>query len=124
MEKLLNWDHDVIPTPLEDLFENICTVSHKFTGRAARVRVEGKSRLVIEQLIPEKKERTMHFAQGAEFVSTRVEAEYWKTAVVLNLHYHGREMMGRLHYILGNVNCYTLGMYVDKDVNKFYHENM
>lgn len=80
--------------------------------------------LVIEQLVPEKKERTLHFAQGAEYVSLRVEAEYWKTAVVLNLHYHGREVLGRLHYILGNVNNYTLGMYVDQVVNKSYHENM
>ena len=123
MEKLLNWDHEINSTPLEDLFENLCAASHKFTGRAARVRVKNKSHLVIEQLIPEKKERTLHFAQGAEFESIRVEAEYWKTVVVLSLYNHGRETLGRLHHIVGNVNNYALGMYVDKEINKSYHEN-
>lgn len=103
---------------------NLCEVSRKFTGRAARVRVENKKLLVIEQLIHEKVERKIYDGyEGVEFVEERKTSEYWKTAVVLNLYDYGRETLGRLHHVVGNVNNYTLGMFVDREVNKTYYEN-
>ena len=122
MEKLFNWDHEITPTSLEDVFQNICEVSRKFTGRAARVRVEEKRLLVIEQFIPEKIERKLYDGHSdGWFIDERKESARWDRVVVLDLYNHGRELTGRLHYLLGDVSNFSLGIFVDREVNKSYH---
>lgn len=119
MKKLLNWDHEVIPTSLEDVFMNLCEVSTKFTGRATRVRVKDKRQLVIEQLIPEKVELKLYDGYpGVELVEEIKSSAHWETAVVLSLYDYGREVVGRLHNVVGGVNNVTLGVFVDKEINK------
>lgn len=123
MKKLLNWDHEIIPTSLEDLFLNLCEESRKFTGRAARVRVEDNRLLVIQQLIPEKVERKLYDGyQGVVLVDEVKTNAYWRTAVSLDLYNYGREVVGRLHNIVGNVSNVKLGMFVDKEINSSYHK--
>ena len=123
MQKLLNWDHEVIPTSLEDLFQNICEVSQVFTGRVARVRVEKNRLLVIEQLIPEKVELKLYDGhQDGYFFDERKESAYWKTAVSLDLYNYGREVVGRLHHVVGGVSNVALGIFVDREINKSYHK--
>ena len=125
MQKLLNWDHDEVnPTSLEDVFLNICEVSRKFTGREVRVRVEDNHLLVIEQLMPEKVERKLYDGhQDGYFVDEIKTSAYWRTAVVLDLYNYGREVVGRLHHVVGGVGGVALGIFVDKEINKSYHEN-
>lgn len=124
MEKLLNWDHEVIPTSLEDVLLNLVEESTKFTGRETRVRVENKRLLVIEQYIPEKVETKFYDGYpGVVLVEEIKSGGYWNTAVVLNLYNHGREVLGHLNNVVGGVNRVSLSTFVDKAVNKSYHEN-
>ena len=97
MKKLLNWDHEVIPTSLEDLFENFCVLSRKYTGYVTRVRIDGD-----------------------HFVAQQLEGGEWRLALILDLRapsevfLGAREVYGRLHYLIERVSAVSLARHIDE----------